>query len=205
MKPLLYVTLITSSFFVCCKQASKQKTEPIVPRDKTITSANSFSELFMDSAALEKFIASQKMRDSMANRLRNFYNSRNYQYAWFFNDGLAPYANTFRHMQEEYIAYSRDSTLYSPHLWQVTDSFSHKQNHFTADSTVLQTELWLTWQFFRYANRAYQGRYRIDMKDLGWYIPRKRINPATFLDSLIRHKGSEVAQYEPVNRQYNLM
>lgn len=205
MKPLLYLTIITGSLFVSCKQSSKKETTAIVPRDKTITATNSFSELFMDSAALEKFISSKKMHDSMANRLRSFYNSRNYQYAWFFNDGLAPYAGTFGQMQNDYISYSGDSALNNPALQQRIDSFSKKQDHFTADSTVLQTELALTWQFFRYASRAYQGRRRIDMKDLGWYIPRKRVDLVTLLDSMIRSKNKDLSQLEPVNRQYNLL
>lgn len=204
MKPLFYLAIITGGLFVCCKQSPEQKTVPVAPRDRSITSTNSFSELFMDSAALEKFIGAKKMHDSMANRLRSFYNSRNYQYAWFFNDGLAPYAGTFRQMQNDYISYSGDSVLNNPALQQLIDSFSNKQDRFTADSTVLQTELGLTWQFFRYASRAYQGRRSIDMKDLGWYIPRKRINVVSLLDSMIRSK-KDLSQLEPVNRQYNLL
>jgi murein L,D-transpeptidase YcbB/YkuD len=204
MKHLFYATLITSCVLMACKESSNKKT-PVVPRDETITPANSFSELFLDSTSLEKFIATHNMHDSLANRMRSFYNSRNYQYAWFLDDGLAPYASSFQQMQDEYTAYSRDSSLNNPRLKQFIDSFGKKQNHFKPDSSVLQNELLLTYQFFRYSSRAYQGRRQLDMKDLGWYIPRKRIDPASLLDSIISKKGSDISRYEPVNRQYNLL
>lgn len=60
-----------------CKSKSSKPAH--TERDKTITQKNAFSELFLDSTRLENFIASQKMQDSAANRLRNFYNSRNYE------------------------------------------------------------------------------------------------------------------------------
>lgn len=205
MKQVFFATLISGYVFISCNQSSKEKPPPVEPRDETITADNSFSELFMDSTALEQFITAQKLHDSLANRMRSFYNSRNYQYAWFMNDGLAPYAATFKHLQDEYIAYSRDSSLNNLFLNRFIDSFSKKENHFKPDNNVLQTELLLTRQFFRYTSRAYQGRRGLDMKDLGWYIPRKRIDPTQFLDSLIRKNGSDVSAYEPVNRQYNLL
>ena len=63
----------------------------------------------------------------------------------------------------------------------------------------------MTRQFFRYASRAYGGRRDINAKDLGWYIPRKKIDPVGLLDSLLINKGKNLSQYEPLNRQYNLL
>ena len=84
---------------------------------------NSYSPLFLDSASMEKFIQEHSISDSLARRLRDFYNTRKfYQYAWFFNDGIADYAATFLQMLDNYIAYSGDSTLYNPKLQQLQDS-----------------------------------------------------------------------------------
>ena len=73
------------------------------------------------------------------------------------------------------------------------------------DSLKLKTEFLLTRQFFRYASRAYAGRRDINAKDLGWYIPRKKLTPVSLLDSLLINKGKNLSQYEPLNRQYNLL
>ena len=42
-------------------------------------------------------------------------------------------------------------------------------------------------------------------KSWNGFIPRKKINPVAVLDSLIKNKGKNVEEYEPVNRQYNLL
>src|SRR6187401_2265929 len=73
------------------------------------------------------------------------------------------------------------------------------------DSIVLNTELLLTGQFFRYTRRAYQGRNQLDAHELDWFIPRKKIDPSALLDSLLSRKGKNLKGLEPVNRQYDLL
>jgi murein L,D-transpeptidase YcbB/YkuD len=199
---LIVIVVISSS----CVQPFKKVATQVVPRDKSITPANAYTQLFFDSAAMEKFIVTYSLNDSLVNRMRSFYNSRNYEYGWFFNDGIADYASTFLGMQNDYISYSGDSTLYNPQLSQLFDSLSNANYKFnTSDNNVLQAELMLTCQFFRYARRAYQGSNQLDAKELEWFIPRKKIDAVALLDSLIKNKGKNVQQYEPVNRQYNLL
>jgi len=176
----------------------------VVTRDKTLTEAEFFSDLSIDSAAMEKFIVQQGYSDSMANRLRSFYNNRNYQCAWFFKDGIADYASTFYDMYNDYINYSGDSSLYSPRLQQLYDSATSGGLK-PDDSLAFKTELLLTVQFFRYASKAYQGNTQINAKELDWFIPRKKINPTAVLDSMLANKGKNIEQYEPVNHQYNLL
>jgi hypothetical protein len=49
----------------------------------------------------------------MALAMRNFYNQRNFQYAWFFKAGMADYAATFLNQQNDYMNYSGDSSIYN--------------------------------------------------------------------------------------------
>lgn len=206
MKKLLGILGILIVLLYSCKESSPQETAAPVPRDRSVNASNSYSELFFDSLQLEKFLSTYKVRDTMADRIRSFYNSRNYQYAWFFKEGMADYAHAFMQLQGDYIAFFEDSVLYNAQLSKMVDSLSeHGDSILIADSTKLQTELALTRQFFRYANRAYQGRGDIDSKDLEWYIPRKKINSVLLLDSLIKYKGRKLAEFEPVNRQYHLL
>ena len=187
-----------------CTSSPQKADAQIAVRDKTVTAAKSYSDLFIDSTVMEKFIVQQGYKDSLANRLRSFYNNRNYQCAWFFKEGIADYASTFYDMYNDYISYSGDSSLYNPRLQQLYDSAS-SGNLKPDDSLAVKTELLLTVQFFRYARKAYQGNSRLNVRELDWFIPRKKINPATVLDSMLANKGKNIAEYEPVNPQYNLL
>src|SRR5215813_6416644 len=188
-----------------CQTSSKKTVSLIASRDTTISFANSYNELFFDSSQLENFIARERLHDSMASAMRAFYNQRNFQYAWFFKEGMADYAATFLNQQNEYMSYSGDSSIYNIILQTSLDSLSDTTSYNPPDSLRLKMELLLTRQFFRYASRAYEGRRDINTKDLGWYIPRKKVDFVSLLDSLLINKGKNLSQYEPVNRQYNLL
>lgn len=201
MRIIMIAIALTGALLTGCNDKKKM---PVVERDRTVTPAVSYSDLFLDSMGMEKFIASEDMNDSMAQRLRNFYNGRNYEYAWFFKEGPAEYASTFFGMYKDYISYSGDSSLYNPQFQQLFDS-SVSGSLQVPDSLKLKTELLLTTNFFRYAHRAYQGRTNMNANELEWFIPRKKIDPVAFLDSMLVNKGKNISAYEPVNRQYNLL
>lgn len=200
----LFVLLMMIALAVGCN-SGKGKTFEVADRDTTITVRNAFSELFLDSAALATFMESRTVHDSLAARMRSFYNNRNYQFAWFFPNGMAEYVNTFQNMQKQYLYYSGDSTIFLPGMEARIDSLAGIKEINPEDSLVRETELLLTFQFFRFAYYAYSGDRRINPRDLGWFIPRKKLDLVTFLDSLVANKGERVEDYEPVNRQYNLL
>jgi len=202
MKKIFFIFIIALSIASCKQKVTETK---VVQRDTTITVGNSYSGLFFDSLAVEKFIINASLYDSAANHIRSFYNSRNYQYAWFLKEGIADYAATFLGMQNNYIGYSGDSSLYNDALQKRIDSMQQDTLINPADSFVLKTELLLTRQFLQYTYKAYAGNRNINTKDLSWYIPRKKIDAVGFLDSLLKNKGKNLSQYEPVNRQYNLL
>ncbi|HVZ56943.1 MAG TPA: L,D-transpeptidase family protein [Chitinophagaceae bacterium] len=199
------LSAIVFLLLVGCRQPhSAPLTSP--GRDTSITVRNAFSERFLDSLLLEQLMRTEGISGGDASRIRDFYNRRNYQYAWFFPEGLADYTTTFLEMQNDYIAYSGDSSLANPRLQLLVDTLQAGQDLRAApDSLFAEAELLLTRQFFRYARRAYQGKGQLDARELDWYIPRKKIDPAGFLDSLIRNRGRNLSAYEPVNRQYRLL
>jgi hypothetical protein len=98
---------------VSCKKGEKKIPE-IAVRDTTITKENSFTELFIDSTTLAHYSQKEKIPDSIGNRMQNFYNQRNHQFAWFFPDGPAEFVATFMSLQDDYIHYSGDSSLNIP-------------------------------------------------------------------------------------------
>ena len=61
-------------------------------RDESITKENAYSDLFLDSAALENYIQKEKISGETAARMRDFYLVRNNQFAWFTSQGLTEQA-----------------------------------------------------------------------------------------------------------------
>ena len=201
---IIIAFVLSCLFLASCKTKEKQQ-PPIAVRDTTITVENSFTELFIDTLALDRFVNANALHDSVSNKMKSFYNHRNYQFAWFFPDGMAEFVPTFLSLQNDYIHYSGDSSLYDPDLAARIDSLREIKRINPHDSLILRTELALTRNFFQYTERAYSGDHRINIQELNWFIPRKKINPEAFLDSLLKNKGKNLTAYEPVNRQYNLL
>ena len=137
-----------------------------------------------DSASLQRIIILNRYSDTFANRLKDFYRQRNYQYAWFAGAGLAEQAANFWNAQSNYLSYTKDSSLYNPSLQELLDTVT--TTTLLDDSIKLKTEIAFTVQFFRYARRAYQGNIRLGEHDLDWFIPRKRIDMNDLLIPLLR-------------------
>lgn len=204
MAALLFLPLV---FCRCSEQAAQEQETVVVepvPRDTTITPAVAVTRLVLDSGYVEAFIRDQQLDEAAATRLRNFYNTRNYQYAWFTEDGLAEQARAFWNLHEQYVNYTKDSTLIDQQLHQVMDTL------IAGDSTAAikskdkrRTELQLTQHFFVYAQYAYGGK--VDPEELQWYIPRKKVDAVALLDSLVARKGANLEDWEPVNRGYRLL
>ncbi len=152
---------------------------------------------------MEKFIAVQGNKDSLGDKLRNFYNKRNYQSAWFYKEGITESASSFYEIYHDYMAYAKDSSLYNARLEKLYDAAVAAT--VPNDSLFTETELLLTAEFFRYATKAYQGNSQLNTKELDWFIPRKRIDAVALLDSMLKNNSKNLSAYEPVNRQYKLL
>lgn len=173
-------------------------------RDKSITPQNSFTDLFLDSMRLEQFVTDQNIDSATAQHMRSFYNSRNYQYAWFTKDGLSEPGLSFWNLLLSFISLSKDSSLFNKELASHMVDFTDGDTLFRTDKqTLIKTELGLTRQFFIYAKTAYAGR--VDPEELQWFIPRKKIDALALLDSLVAHKGETLEEWEPVNREYQAL
>src|SRR5215213_6616872 len=122
MKTTITYLILILSFLTSCGQAgigefgeggdsTENVQKKISSRDHSIDQSNSYSNLFLDSMAVEKFIAERQLSDSIARRMRSFYNSRNFQYAWFSGDGLTEQARGFWNLHEYHTSYNHDTTL----------------------------------------------------------------------------------------------
>jgi murein L,D-transpeptidase YcbB/YkuD len=181
-----------------------RRKEVKVERDITITPKNAVTRLLIDSIQMEQFIKTQKLQDSSANRLRNFYNSRNFQFAWLAENGLAEQAKVFYELDKNYISTTRDSTDADQALHERLSLLLGKDTLInTVSPALVDLELTLTQHFFNFINYAYAGK--LDPATLQWYIPRRKLDVVALLDSLIAKKGSRLENWEPVNRYYKML
>jgi murein L,D-transpeptidase YcbB/YkuD len=174
-----------------------------VQRDTTITPKTSFNNLFLDSVELDKFMAANKTYEGFETQYNDFYKHRNYEYAWIDSAGLAEQTHNFINLLNNTIYQLQDSSLYNARLYKLVDELSKDTLHTTPQTTLLQTELLLTGQFFLYASKVYNGS-DVDAAELGWFIPRKKIDLTAVLDAAIKEKGKEDV-YAPLNTQYQKM
>ena len=159
-KILLFSSVIIIAFYSCRQTGNEAQAQaPATARDTSIKSGTSYSEIFFDSLQMEKFILRQQFHDSLKKRIRNFYNARNYQFAWFFKEGMADYASSFYGAYNEYISYSQDTTLKNYSFEQLYDSLSSGNfNYDINDSIVLNTELLLTGAIFSLYQESLPGK-----------------------------------------------
>jgi L,D-transpeptidase YcbB len=200
-----FVGFITfSAFLLNCSGKNAPTISKEVNRDTTINPSNSYSDLFFDSSLFEQFLLKATWHDSLENALRNFYKGRNYEYAWINSEGFNEQAFNFQNLLADYISYSGDSTVYNSLINELQDSSDIKwAGYLKNDSNRFAMEMAFSSSFLRYARRAYQGNIRLHQDDLNWFIPRRRINPLTILDSFVKNKDAPFT--EPVNPQYALL
>lgn len=198
---LVTIALIVSA----CGSGSGKEQAPIV-RDTTITAQNAYNNLFFDSLRLEKAIAADSSLWQFDEKLRRFYAGRNYQFAWFDTSGMAEQAYNFRNLWTASASDLQDSLLLNVTLTATVDSL-HQPGLTppSSDSAIFRTEIALTRQFFLYAEKNFTGKENLDMAELEWFIPRKKIQAVELLDSLIATKGKDIARIAPVSKQYYLL
>jgi murein L,D-transpeptidase YcbB/YkuD len=195
----ILLTLLSAILFSQCRPK-----EVKIARDITITPHNAVTRLFVDSLQMEDYITAQGLEDSSASRLRNFYNSRNFQFAWLAEKGLAEQAKVFYELDKNYITLSRDSTDADQALHQQLGLLLSKDTVIkTVSPALIALELSLTQHFFDFVTYAYAGK--LDPAALQWYIPRKKLDAVALLDSLVAKKGTSIENWEPVNRYYKTL
>ncbi len=192
-------TLLLLVTVVACKDLRRQKRK--VHRDTTITKTTSFNNLFFDSVLIEKFLKAHTEYKPYEEQFLDFYRERNYQYAWFDNKGIAEQSFNFLNLLNSSVADLQDSSLYNPKLTELYELAVNDTLHKLNESEILKTELLFTGQFFAYAAKVYKGS-DMDAADLGWFIPRKKLDLRVLLDSSIKSKATGVEIYAKLNSQY---
>ena len=208
MKKTIFILAICGLLFSCSDPvASKKEKERIEKnistRDVSITPSNSYSDLFFDSTVLKNFITQNKVPDSIAGRLRSFYNARNYQFAWFTSNGLTEQARGFWNLHDYVTTYDADSSLKDKKLQKKMDRLiaEDELSVNASDKSFINTELTLTQHFIMYMFNNYEKGY-VKRKEMERFIPRKKEDPIALADSLVNKKHKDDKYFEDINQSY---
>lgn len=215
MKHILIYLAVFSSFFVACNgsggsaedsddnEAKSEGQKKISKRNYSINKANSYSNLFFDSLKMEAFIKEKKLNDSVSRRMRSFYNTRNYQFAWFSSDGLTEQALGFWNLHDYVVTHNNDTTLKDKALQKRMDNLIYEENLSVSenDKSALNTELTLTQHFIMYILNNYEKGY-VKRKEMERFIPFQKQNVLKVADSLLNKKHSDNKYFEDVNEPY---
>ena len=213
MKKILVFLTLCSLVFISCtnsQEDDKEKAEiekKVSKRDYSITKANAYSDLFLDSMRLEKFIAEKKFSDSIIRRMRSFYNTRNFQFAWFTSNGLTEQARGFWNLHEYFTTYVNDSSsLQNKELVKKMDNLIIEENMNVngSNESSIETELTLTQHFIDYTLQNYEKGY-VKRKEMERFIPRKKEDIVALADSLINKKHNDDKYFEDINDNYRLL
>ena len=211
MKKIIFVLSLAILLFSCADQTTiggnseKKEQKNISERDLSITPANAYNDLFLDSTALQDFIMQNKIADSIARRLESFYNTRNYQFAWFSKGGLTEQARGFWNLHDYVTTYNADSTLKDKKLQKKMDRLiAEDELSVGPNKDFINTELTLTQHFIMYMLNNYEKGY-VKRKEMERFVPRKKEDPIALADSLINKKHKDDKYFEDVNESYKLL
>ncbi len=218
MKKITLISLAFLAIFISChskkdnndgsdNSGKPEKEKKMSVRDRSINSSNAYNDIFFDSMVLVKFFSDNKIDDTLIRRMTSFYNTRNYQLAWFSDSGLTEQARGFWNMHNYQTTYGKDSSLKDKILQDKMDAYSQEEDGFpvsASDKNIVNTELKMTQHFIMYTRSNFEDGY-VKRKEMERFVPVKKTDALAIADSLLAKKHKDNKYYEDVNKAYGLL
>jgi len=185
-------------------------------RDESITKENAYSDLFLDSSALDNYIKQKNIPGENAQRMREFYLVRNNQFAWFTSDGPTEQARSLWSLRADDLETAKDSSakaiskrmdslltsgsaVMSSDSTAVTDAEkilkdsarlmdgSTAMTFDKSDADLVFTELALTEQLVQLSG---ENNGVVTEDNFYWLVPRKKMDAMQLADSVLNGTDS---------------
>ena len=159
-------------------------------RDLTITPANAYNNLFLDSNAVETYIKNKNLPANEAVAIRNFYNSRNFEYAWFSSEGLTPEAKNFWNAYTYSVLSGQKDDKKDKSLSTQMDTLLNKTDSVSiklGDSSYINSELAITQKFIVYY-RNENNKQKLSQIPITQLLPAKKMDPLDLADSILKYQ-----------------
>lgn len=201
---MLYFSVITLVLCAGCKNKNRRiwhrpasETADISARDYSITRENAYNDLFLDSLSFEHFLTENVTEDSIIENMRDFYNVRNFQFAWFDSNGLTEQALGFRSLYK----FNTDSV--NKKLDKKLDNLLIHENKISPkDPSILSIEFQLTKRFVEFSLATYQET-DINNRHFETFVPIKKRPLLVLADSILSHRNADNEKYASVNPYYH--
>ena len=201
MKKTLLLILSAAMVFAACNQDEKEE-KKISKRNFSITEENAYNNLFMDSISVANYIAENQIPDSTARRIISFYNTRNYEYAWFSQDGVSEQAMGFTSL----LNFTMDTSASLKKLRETMHEYIGAENLKVTPThkSVLKTELLLTENLIDYTKSNFKKGY-VKRKEIEKFIPFVKENAIEQADSLLAELKKQKKDFADINKPYKLL
>jgi len=172
MKRFIFTAITTMFFLTACHHKSTQEKKTYI-RNTAINIHNAYNNLFLDSAALEKFITHKNVGENDADVLRSFYYHRNFEFAWFARYRITEQGRAFWNLASYNTTSFKDSIAFSKILSKRLPDITAEDTVWASakDTFFVSTELMLTEAFIHYM--AKQGK-PLAAEQLEQYLPAKK-------------------------------
>ncbi|MBK7944385.1 MAG: L,D-transpeptidase family protein [Flavobacteriales bacterium] len=173
--------------------------------EEVFETPDAYSVRTLDANAIARFIAQHPEYRQDSAGIVGFYQRRAHQYAWFVNDSLSQSAAAFYNLVNSADTAFREVAFIRDKLDQLmmADQLP-RADTLICDECMERLELGLTAQFFRFADKKYGGTVGKDLRELDWFIPRRKKNYDQLLDSLVAGR-MDLSPVEPLHQQYALL
>ena len=194
----LYIILCCSTFMMIC---GCKNNKHVKSNEYNYYSNKNYTDLKLDSTTINIFLKSSLITDSVRNDVNEFYSKRANQFAWFNNEGMVDATTVFYNQLKNYTDDFKDTTFNNTEIDSLLSLVQSDQKSFLANTkNVDHLELLLTSTFFQFAQKVYGGTTS-SLRDLEWFIPRKKKDYKMLLDSLVLASNGQTIQ-EPVSVFY---
>ena len=214
MKKVYFIGVLLFSLAISCKSSNNKqeesttieediKNKKISSRDVSITSENAYNNLFIDSVTVAAYLDSNNLGNKLERRFLSFYNSRNYQYAWFANDGLTEQARGFYNLYLFNLKHNNDSLTKDRKLQARMDNLFAEENMqvIKNNKILMATELKLTQLFIEHGLKMYEDGY-VKRKEMERFVPSRKVDPIYLADSLLNKRHKDNKYFEDINEPY---
>jgi L,D-transpeptidase YcbB len=174
--------------------STREDGELITMRDTTITPVNAYTDMFLDSNAVENFIKSKNIEEGDARAIRSFYNTRNYQYAWFAKDGLTEQGRAFWNAYTYGKAHGQKDATADKFLNKRMDTIVGIDTVaiVPSDTSYAGLEEGITLKFIQYRRNS-KEQSLINQLPISYLIPVKKMDALAMADTILNFKTTASA------------
>jgi len=187
------VTLVLLLLLACCKnKIEKPVIEAPVPTNTL--------EVSFDSTQIAAFFEKYPKLKLYQNEVEQLYRKHQFRYIWFDEKGLNEFSGLLYNKVNNLSADGIETTI----PYKERFDFIY-QNPFKNQKASVDTELLSSSLYFFYTNKVFEGIDSANMKDLEWFLPRKKQTFVHFLDSLLVNPSLINREEKGVLKQYYLL